>query len=231
MPMKPPAECHIRVRRSARYHMFGAPSPLVRDVWLVCHGYAQLSSRFVESFRVVRSESRLIVAPEALSRFYLSTHLPHTPESRVGAIWMTRVDREREIEDQVGYLDTLYDHLLGELAHAGVQRDMLRVRALGFSQGAAVVSRWVARGAAHVDQLILWGSGVPRDVNLRAVHERWPAMTLDVVYGEGDQWIRPDAVAEQTTLYRTSGMPFHVRTFEGGHVMDDGMLAKLAAEG
>src|SRR3712207_7263342 len=32
----------------------------------------------------------------------------HGPETMVGATWMTREDREREIQDHVHYLDTLF---------------------------------------------------------------------------------------------------------------------------
>ncbi|NIP78275.1 MAG: phospholipase, partial [Gemmatimonadetes bacterium] len=81
-----------------------------REVWFVLHGYGQLAERFVRRFDAlpgVRDGMRAVVAPEALSRFYVEEEVtgPHGPESRVGATWMTRADREHEIRDYVEYLD------------------------------------------------------------------------------------------------------------------------------
>src|SRR2546425_5855384 len=84
--------------RSARYFTLGSPQHAA-DVWLVCHGYGQLASRFLERFRPIAAERRCIVAPEGLSRFYL-TESP--AERRVGASWMTREDRLRSEERRVG---------------------------------------------------------------------------------------------------------------------------------
>src|SRR6266581_2470839 len=75
--------------RSARYFTLGAPERAA-EFWFVYHGYGQLASRFLERFRSIESERRCIVAPEGLSRFYLSES---PAERRVGASWMTRGDR------------------------------------------------------------------------------------------------------------------------------------------
>src|SRR2546425_6931053 len=97
-------EHQFSTSRSARYFTLGSPQHAA-DVWLVCHGYGQLASRFLERFRPLEAERRCIVAPEGLSRFYL-TDSP--AERRVGASWMTREDRLHEIDDYVRYLDGVY---------------------------------------------------------------------------------------------------------------------------
>src|SRR5207302_9410481 len=93
---------------------------------------------FLEKLRVLDDGRRHLVAPEGLSRFYL-TESP--TERRVGATWMTREDRLAEIDDSVRYLDAVYDDVFGRIDRARVT-----VHALGFSQGAATVSRWTALG-------------------------------------------------------------------------------------
>src|SRR2546428_199711 len=90
--------------RTARYFTLGSPQGAT-DVWFVCHGYGQLASRFLERFRALESERRCIVAPEGLSRFYLTEN---PSERRVGASWMTREDRVHEIDDYVRFLDALH---------------------------------------------------------------------------------------------------------------------------
>ncbi len=221
---------HISVARTARYYQIGAPNPLVRDVWVVCHGFGQLAADFAIPFQPLEDDSRLIVVPEALSRFYLDTRPGHSAESKVGALWLTREHREAEIADLVGYLDALYERILGELASHGVNRDQLRVHALGFSQGGPAVSRWAARGMAVVDQLVPWAHAIPQDVNIRALGERRPKLTIQVVYGTRDRFIGEDAIEEQRAVLEGSGVPFTMRPFSGGHTLNLQMLRQLMAE-
>jgi predicted esterase len=221
---------HISVTRTARYYLIGSPSPAIRDVWVVCHGFSQLAVDFAVPFQTLEDDSRLIVVPEALSRFYLDTRPGHSGASPVGALWMTREDREAEIADIVGYLDAVYEQILAELASHGVDRDRVRVHALGFSQGGPAVSRWAARGSAVIDHLIPWAHAIPQDVNLRALGERRPGLRIDVVYGVRDRFIGEDAVEEQRAVLESSGVPFVMRPFKGGHSLNLAMIRELMAE-
>src|SRR4051794_20826418 len=90
--------------RTARYFTLGTLAT-AGDVWFVCHGYGQLASRFLERFRPLEAGDRCVIAPEGLSRFYL-TESPG--ERRVGVSWMTREDRLHEIDDYVRYLDAVH---------------------------------------------------------------------------------------------------------------------------
>src|SRR5207244_11621240 len=108
-------EHRVTVARSARYFTLGGTEP--REVWFACHGYGQLAARFLEKLRVLDDDGRCLVAPEGLSRFYL-TESP--TERRVGATWMTREDRLAEIADYVRYLDAVYDDVLVRLDRARV---------------------------------------------------------------------------------------------------------------
>src|SRR6266513_3311805 len=133
-------EHHIEVRRSARYYTLGEPSAETRDVWFACHGYGQLAADFIKEFEIIAHPTRVIVAPEALSRYYAANEPGfHSSESKVLASWMTREDREAEIDDYVAYLDAVYADVFESLDRARVT-----VHALGYSQGAATVSRWAA---------------------------------------------------------------------------------------
>src|SRR4051812_28301688 len=98
-------EHHLWTPRSARYFTLGNPAE-ARELWLVGHGYGYLASRFLERFQPIATADRCIVAPEGLSRFYLTDR---PGERRVGASWMTREDRLNEISDYIRYLDGVYD--------------------------------------------------------------------------------------------------------------------------
>jgi len=219
---------HITVPRTARYYVVGTPSPNTRDVWIACHGYGQLAAPFAEPFRAVASDTRIVLVPEGLSRFYtVASQGQHGPEATVGASWMTREDRDVEINDIITYLDHLAEHTLAMLASHGVERENVRVGALGFSQGTATVSRWVARGATLVDRLIVWGGGIPHDVNVRALTERTPQLRVDAVYGVRDQFITPAHVEALRTMLEASGVPYTIRSFDGGHALSRHTLREI----
>src|SRR4051812_20505745 len=103
---------HIRVERTARYFTIGATDSAPKSIWFILHGYAQLAGVFIRFFGDLADDETLIVAPEALNRFYLLNPDQAAAKDRpVGATWMTREDRESEINDYVEYLDALYDEI------------------------------------------------------------------------------------------------------------------------
>src|SRR6266404_6927416 len=177
-------EHHFSTSRSARYFTLGAPER-AGDLWFVCHGYGQLAARFLDRFHPLEADGRCIVAPEGLSRFYL-TESP--TERRVGASWMTREDRLIEIDDYVSYLDAVCADVFTSL-----DRARATVHALGYSQGASTVSRWAALGKAKIDRLTLWGGEFPPDLDLTvdAVVSRLQTAHLTLVYGRSDEFITP----------------------------------------
>src|SRR2546425_7420836 len=93
-------EHHLPVTRTARYFTLGESSPGVGEVWFVCHGYGQLAGRFLRHFEPLADGTRLVVAPEALSRFYLEDTTVPAKERKVGATWMTRENRLSEIRSE-----------------------------------------------------------------------------------------------------------------------------------
>ena len=217
-------EHRVSVSRTARYYTLGAPGPGTRQVWVVCHGYGQLASRFLEKLRVLDDATRYLVAPEGLSRFYLSES---PTERRVGASWMTREDRLAEIEDYVQYLDAVYQDVFGSL-----DRSQVTVHALGFSQGAATVSRWTALGRAKVDRLTLWGGEFPPDLDLalEAVVDRLRAARLSLVYGRADEFITSKVIATTVKRLRAHGVPVREIPFDGAHELNEGILEGLGGE-
>ncbi len=215
-------EHRLAVTRSARYFSLGAERP--SQVWFVCHGYGQLATRFLDKVRVLDDGSRYIVAPEGLSRFYLSER---PAERRVGASWMTREDRLAEIDDYVSYLDAVYADVFGTLDGARVT-----VKALGFSQGAATVSRWASFGTARIDRLILWGGEFPPDLDLGAqsVAGRLRAARLALVYGRADEFMTPKVVTGISARLHEHDIPCQEVPFDGGHELNDEVLRRLGDE-
>jgi predicted esterase len=215
-------EHRLAVRRSARFYTLGEPGPSTREVWFACHGYGQLAARFLEKLRVLDDGRRYLVAPEGLSRFYLSES---PTERRVGASWMTREDRLAEIDDYVPYLDAVYADVFGSLARAQVT-----LHALGYSQGASTVSRWAAMGNAQIDRLTLWGGEFPPDLDLtlEPAAGRLRSARVSLVYGRADQFITPKVVDGITGRLRRHEIPYREIPFDGGHELNEAVLKELA---
>ena len=207
-------EHSITTSRTARYFTLGMLGPgETRDVWFVCHGYGQLAARFLERFRPLESPERCIVAPEGLSRFYLSES---PAERRVGASWMTRENRLNEIDDYVRYLDAVYAVVAPPPGQRGVT-------ALGFSQGTATVCRWAALGTSRIDRLVLWGGEVPPDLDITRL--RVPRLIL--VYGTQDEFFTPKVVAANEARLREHGIRYELLSFDGGHEIHAATLRSL----
>lgn len=215
-------EHHIPVARTARYCTLGDPLGQPRELWYVCHGYGQLAARFLRRFAPLHDGTRLIVAPEALSRFYIERPGRTHAHSPVGASWMTREDRLSEIDDYIRFLDALHAQIAQPLVPAPA-----RTIVLGFSQGAATACRWIARGAVRADRLILWGGLFPPDLDLDAHAAILRALELVVVAGDSDPHITPASLSEQHTRLAAYGInPRHV-TYPGGHEITSEGLASV----
>lgn len=218
-------EHHITVARSARYVVLGEPSPAIDTLWVALHGYGQLARRFARHLAPLAGPSRLVVVPEALSRFYVETAAGGShAHARVGATWMTREDRLAEISDYVAYLDALHARLVEQCGGGP-----LAVRVLGFSQGAATAARWAAHGAADVGALVLWGGLVPDDLELAQLRDQLAGAAVTLVCGTADAYRTPEQTTAQAESLRARGLDARAVAYEGGHHLDEGTLRALAA--
>lgn len=224
------SEFHLAVRRTARIAQRGRPDPGTREIWIVCHGYGQLAALFIRHFAPLDDGTRWILAPEALSRFYhempdAARHLgAPIGERRVGAAWLTREDREAEIEDAHHYLDAVRDH-----AAERVDLAQARLVVLGFSQGVATVSRWLAARDVAADRLICWAGTLPNDLPDARGARALSASRATLVYGNEDQWVAPGVVEAQRDRFVRLGVPVDVVGFDGGHRMDARTLVQVSA--
>lgn len=217
----------MAVPRTARYFTLGPTHGFPRELWFVCHGYGQLAERFIRQFAPLDDGTRLIVAPEALSRFYLDP-IPkrrNDPSPRIGASWMTREDREAEIADYVSYLERLADEVRHSLTGAAP-----RIVVLGFSQGTATVCRWLAASAMRADQLVLWSGTIPPELDPAAWAERLHGASITLVAGERDEMVPPSTMAAEAERLSAAGVAFTIHRFDGTHgIAESGLRALIGA--
>lgn len=213
----------IIVQRTATFHTAGNPSTAT-DLWLVLHGYGQLSEFFIRKFSCLDNGSTYIVAPEALSRFYLEGF-----SGRVGATWMTKQEREDDINDYIFYLDTLLQKIARE-----VNLSSLRINLLGFSQGAPTLYRWISKSKIQFNRLIFWSGIFPPDMNTDGISETefqslFSEKAIYIVYGTKDPFLKEEH-QEQLGQWKKLFPGVQILLFEGGHQIDEGTLKKIIAD-
>ena len=215
-----PETHHIRVAKRARYYTMG-PQRDAAAIWLVCHGYGQLAVRFIDNFAAIATPDRLIVAPEALHRFYIDPPPAPASDRRVGATWMTREDRESDIADYVDYLDQLASEMLARSPRA-------RLHVLGFSQGSATIMRWAVHASRAPDHLVSWAGEVPTDVDWNMGARKLANTRIDIVCGDRDELTSPKVIQRNIATLTEVGLRYQLHSFSGRHHLDDEMLRRLA---
>ena len=215
---RPVSEHYVTVERTARFVTMGSTAQPA-EVWFVCHGYGELAATFVQGLSALDSGTRLLVAPEALSRFYLDG-----PHQSVGASWMTREDLENEMRDYLKYLDAVKTEVLSRIDGASAP-----VTVLGFSQGAATAARWACRGTVEAARLIIWGESLPPELEDEAALRRLRAIQLTIVGGTRDEFFTASRREELRERLNRLGVPFEEKRFEGGHRLDDATLLDIAS--
>jgi predicted esterase len=221
--LQTPHAHHLRVQRTARYYTLGGSSAALRTVWFVLHGYGQLAGEFVRYFSDLAGDDSLVVAPEAMNRFYLvSPDKTPARDRPVGATWMTREDRDSEIADYVEYLDALFDEIAEDAVRAGA-----RVNVIGFSQGTATATRWVTHGRAIVHRLILWGGLIPPETELARGAQALRRVPLTLVLGSRDHYVSDVMFAAERARLDAAAIPYDVIRFDGGHVITRAVFERL----
>lgn len=205
---------HLKVERTAQYSTYGELSEQTKNIWWVCHGYGQLARYFLKKFEGLDPSKNFVVAPEALSKFYLKGH------QRVGASWMTKEDRLNEIDDYLQYLNTLYEHICGQANFPKKANSFV----LGFSQGVATAVRWVYDQRINFDHLIMWAGGFPPDVDFSKTSLVLAGKSLSFVYGLQDELITTAQFEAEMQQMIDKQISPKVITFEGKHELNGEIL-------
>ena len=158
------------------------------------HGYGETAEiHLQELLKIPGIEGWSVAAAQALHPFYSKGG------TVIGASWMTSLDRELAIADNINYVR----HTVAALPPART------VVFLGFSQGVAMA----ARAAAHIrcDGLILLGSDIPPDVR----DAKLPPILL--ARGSRDEWYTDEKFKNDLKFVT----PARTFVFDGGHEWTD----------
>ncbi len=204
------------VKRTAQYSTIGTANKDINRLVIACHGQGQLAKHFVRRFDVLDDGKTLVLAPEALSKFYIKNMT-----GDVGACWMTKEDRLDEIADYSNYLQQLYDHYAPQLA------DDVQVILFGFSQGCATVIRWAMENFPKADAFVLFGGMLPEDLDYSPHLDYFNSKKLVWMYGTNDQFLTPPRLEFIRKVISNSQLNFEERTFEGTHKVPRDVVKNL----
>ncbi len=197
---------HIPALIHGRY-VLETPAQAAEATLLVgFHGYGESAERHLEELKRIPGASRCVLcAVQALHPFYNRT-------GDVIASWMTRLDREQAILDNVRYVASVVDRIKLDLPVSE------RLVYLGFSQGAAMAYR-AAAGSGHACQgLIVLGGDVPPELERRDL-SGFPPVLLG--RGSSEEWYDAAKMEHDVELLRTRKVDVRPCVFQGGHEWTD----------
>ncbi|MTI21029.1 alpha/beta hydrolase [Fulvivirga sp. RKSG066] len=200
----------------ARFFQLGDFNAQTKNLIFVLHGYGQQAKYFIQKFKGIDDGNNCIVAPEGLSRFYLEGF-----SGRVGATWMTKEDRLTDIDNYINYLDAVYETFQDQL------NGLVKVSIIGFSQGAATASRWLANTHAHVNQLILWAGIFPPDLDYDLIGNKFKSIDIKYVYGLQDPFLNDNRIEEMRKISSHLMVEPQTITFKGEHNIDTEVLKEI----
>ena len=208
-------ELKIRTNFTASYYTNEVTLKDSGQIWFVFHGYGQLAKYFINKFHPLTKNNIRVVAPEGLSKFYLDEK-----HNRVGASWMTRENRLIDIDNYINYINQVYKNEVGKYKN-------LNVTLLGFSQGAATVSRWLSTGEIYFNRLVLWAGLFPNDLDFKVSKSKLKNKKIVFVVGDNDPYINDDRFMEFKTLSDKLNITPDIIRFNGVHNIDAETLALM----
>ncbi len=172
------------------------------------HGYAETADvHFEDLLQIPGSEEWSIAAVQALHPFY-------TRSGAIVASWMTSLDRDLAIADNIAYVHKI-------LGTIGRPKTLVF---LGFSQGAAMAARTAAY-AGPSDGLILLGGDFPPEIKADETVQLPPVL---LARGTRDEWYTPEKFKNDLS-YLESKTRVTRCVFAGGHEWTDAFREAVAA--
>lgn len=209
-------EKYVTYRHRAPFYSMNELTGSTRRVWLVFHGYGQLSRFFVRKFDGLDKKQNFILAPQGLSKYYLKGF-----EGRVGANWMTKEDRLTDIANQYAYIDAVLDQ-------EPVDWEKVTLVYFGFSQGVATMGRYAAYSGRPFSTMVVWAGAFPPELTSEDFHFRSGAEHFRCFIGDEDPFFTPGKENEQKQhLEAVFLQKIEITRFEGAHELRADLISEI----
>ncbi len=194
----------LLIKRTAHYHIQEGKS--ADHILYIIHGYGQLASEFIEEFKCLKDQAVVVIAPEAISKFY-------NKDRKAVANWMTSHEREDEIIDYINYLNDLHQ----KISNTYQAKDY---SILGFSQGTSTALRWMkATDLAFKNAYICSGS-IPPEIKNGDL-DKQSACHFNYFYGDNDRFIDEEKAAALMNNFQSLVKNLKVVPFHGKHIVSE----------
>ena len=198
----------ISTNTTGRYYQEGVISIDTKAIWFVFHGYGMLAKDFIKNFDCIADSSTVIIAPEGFHRFY-----NRSTRGEISANWMTSDLREKDIENNVNFLNGVLEDMYKSELPKNIQ-----IGVLGFSQGSPTAFRWASQLKEKIRIIISWGSDIPVDVySDNKLLNKINSSNIKLVIGTKDEYISEEKIDETILELHDQGVNFDFHTFSGGH--------------
>jgi predicted esterase len=206
-------EHSIEISRKARWFHVGEVPQDGKEVIIVLHGYGQHPAYMLNGLRELEREGRSICAPEGLSRFYVEGF-----DGKIGASWMTRDDRENEMNDYLSYLNKWWSSLHIDEA--------VSVTLIGFSQGVATAARWLSDGM-KVDKVIFSSGTLPVEWNQQKPRLDKRISEIHIVRPKEDEYYSLDVHEKEVEGLRKFGFNVMSHKPNGTHKLSSAVINEI----
>ncbi|MBZ0111766.1 MAG: dienelactone hydrolase family protein [Thermoanaerobaculia bacterium] len=165
------------------------------------HGFGELADTSMAALQqLAKGRPWVLAAIQGLHPFYRRN-------GEIVAGWMTSLDRELAIGDNIAYVGSVATELLGRFPSA------TRIGCVGFSQGVAMAYRAAAGMGFPCQALLSMAGDVPPE--LRGGERPLPPVLL--ARGSDDSWYSEDKVQKDRTDLEAQGVAVELCLYEGGH--------------
>lgn len=207
----------LKVEKNARYFVLGNHSKTIKKVWLVFHGYGQLANYFLKNFEHIDDGETLIIAPEGLNRFYWKGF-----SDKVVASWMTKEDREKDIEDYVNYLNVLWSTIRKEYDLTDAS-----ITLFAYSQGTATLCRWYLQNSIQPNRIVFWAGTLAHDIDYALLKNKLSNVDTTQLFGNKDEFYKPEQIKKLKEFIEKKGLKINFRIFDGGHQLNSKLIQEI----
>jgi len=188
-----------------------------KNIWICFHGLGYLSKFFKKYFKGLDPEENAVIIPQAPSKYYLGDQFKH-----VGASWLTRIDTDQEMQNNLNYID-------GVLANENIAGDS-RIILMGFSQGVSIATRYLKHYAQPVKALIMHSGSVPAELDQKdgELFRRMSKRCIHIA-GTQDEYLTADLIErEENKLELLFGKECELHRPDIEHIVDAQLLIDIS---
>ncbi|GAK91116.1 hypothetical protein JCM19297_2561 [Nonlabens ulvanivorans] len=142
----------ISYQHTNSYEILNPVTENTENIWVCFHGLGYLARFFKRYFTGLDPLKNAVIILQAPSKYYLGTNFKH-----VGSSWLTRIDTDQEMQNNLSYIDAVLkeEHLYND------QRIVL----MGYSQGVSIATRFLLHYNSPVKALVMHSGSIPNEFN------------------------------------------------------------------